>query len=76
MSLLARLVDLYSLLIFVTVILSWVRMDPRSPLVTILRRLTEPALAPIRRVLHPMGGLDLSPAVLLIALQILKGFLV
>jgi YggT family protein len=75
MSLLARLVDLYSLLVFVTVILSWVRMDPRSPLVTILRSLTEPVLAPIRRVLPPMGGLDLSPLVLLIALQILKGLL-
>jgi YggT family protein len=75
MSLLARLVDLYSLLVFVTVILSWVRMDPRSPLVTILRGLTEPALAPIRRVLPPMGGLDLSPVVLLVALQILKGLL-
>jgi YggT family protein len=75
MSLLARLVDLYSLLVFVTVILSWVRMDPRSPLVTTLRGVTEPVLAPIRRVLPPMGGLDLSPLVLLIALQILKGLL-
>ena len=34
-----------------------------------------PAFAPIRTVLPPMGGLDLSPMVLLIALQILKGLL-
>ena len=43
---------------------------------TIARGLTEPVLAPIRKVLPPMGGLDLSAMVLLIALQILKGLLV
>jgi YggT family protein len=42
---------------------------------TILYRLTEPALAPIRRALPPMGGLDLSPMVLLLALQLLKRLL-
>jgi YggT family protein len=76
MTILARLIDLYSLVVLVAVILSWVRVDPRNPLVTITRGLTEPVLAPIRKVLPPMGGLDLSPAVLLIALQVLRGLLV
>jgi YggT family protein len=62
--------------VLVAVILSWVQRDRRNPLVTITGGLTEPVLAPIRKVLPPMGGLDLSPMVLLIALQILKGFLV
>ena len=75
MPFLARLIDLYSLVVLVAVILSWVRLDPRNPLVTITQGLTEPVLAPIRRVLPPMGGLDLSPMVLLIARQILKGLL-
>ena len=44
--------------------------------VTTTRALTEPVLAPIRKVLPPMGGLDLSPMVLPIALQLLKGLLV
>jgi len=35
-------------------------------------RLTEPAIAPIRRALPPMGGLDLSAMVLLLALRLLK----
>jgi YggT family protein len=73
---LARLIDLYSAVVLVAVILSWLRLDPRNPLVTIVRGLTEPVLAPIRRVLPPMGGLDFSPMVLLLALQILKGLLV
>jgi YggT family protein len=75
MPFLARLIDLYSLVVLVAVILSWVPLDRRNPLVTIARSLTEPVLAPIRKVLPPMGGLDLSPMVLLIALQILKGLL-
>jgi YggT family protein len=40
--------------------------------VVTLHRLTEPALAPIRRALPPIGGLDLSPMVLLIALRFLR----
>lgn len=76
MPLLANLIDLYSLVVLVAVILSWVPLDRRNPLVTITRALTEPVLAPIRRVLPPMGGLDFSAMLLLIALQILKGLLV
>ncbi len=75
MPLLARLIDLYSLVVLVAVILSWMPLDRRNPLVTITRSLTEPMLAPIRKALPPMGGLDLSPMVLLIALQILKGLI-
>jgi YggT family protein len=76
MPFLGRLIDLYSLVVLVAVILSWVQLDRQNPLVTITHSLTEPFLAPIRRILPPMGGLDLSPMVLLIALQVLKGLLV
>lgn len=75
MPLLARLIDLYSLVVLVAVILSWIRLDRRNPLAAIVSTLTEPVLGPIRKVLPPMGGLDLSPMVLLIALQVLKGVL-
>ena len=76
MPFLARLIDLYSLVVLVGVILSWLQLDRRNPLLTITRALTEPVLAPIRNLLPPIGGLDLSPMVLLIALQLLKGLLV
>ena len=75
MPLLASLIDLYSLIVLVAVILSWARLDRRNPLAAIVYGLTEPVLAPIRNVLPPMGGLDLSPMVLLIALQLLKSLL-
>jgi len=70
--LLFRLIDLYSLIVLAAVVLSWIRVDPRNPLVRIVHILTEPALDPIRRVLPPMGGFDFSPMVLLIGLQLLK----
>ncbi len=72
MSFLARIIDLYSLVVLVAVILSWLRLDRRNPLVVITRALTEPVLGPIRNIIPVMGGLDLSPMVLLIALQLLK----
>jgi YggT family protein len=74
MRLIGTLIDLYSLVILVAVIMSWLPVNRRSLLWTTVRGLTEPALAPIRRVLPPMGGLDLSPMVLLIGLQILRRF--
>lgn len=75
MLLIAQVIDLYSLIVVVAVIMSWVRLDRRNPLVSMLDGLTEPLLGPIRRMLPPMGGLDLSPMVLLLALQVLKGLL-
>jgi YggT family protein len=76
MPFLANLIDLYSLVVLVAVILSWVPLDRRNPLVTITHALTEPVLAPIRNVLPPMAGLDLSPMILLFALQLFKNLLV
>ena len=73
--LLVRLIDLYSLIVLVAVILSWIRVDRRSPFVRIVHALTDPVLEPIRRAVPPMGGLDLSPMLLLFGLQIVKGLL-
>lgn len=50
------------------VILSWVQ--PGSPAYSLLGRLTEPLLAPLRRVIPSIGGIDLSAIVLIVALQI------
>jgi YggT family protein len=68
MRLIATLIDLYSLVVIGAVVMSWLPMDPRNQLTRLLDGLTDPVLAPIRRALPPMGGLDLSPMVLLIVL--------
>ena len=75
MRLIPALIDLYSFVVLAAVIMSWLPMHRRSPLAMMVFRLTEPALAPIRRALPSMGGLDFSPMVLLLALQLLKQLL-
>jgi YggT family protein len=76
------LIRVYEFLIFVRVLLSWINSDPYRPVVThpvvqILYRITDPVLAPLRRVIPPVGGaLDISPIVALFALEILRLILV
>ena len=72
---LTYIIDLYSLIVFVAVILSWVQLPDNNPVVRFVNSLTEPLLRPIRRALPSMGGLDFSPIILLVGLQMLKGFL-
>ena len=72
---LINIIDLYSLIVFGAVILSWVHLPSGNPVVRFVNRLTEPLLQPIRRALPALGGLDFSPVVLLIGLQIVKRFL-
>ncbi len=66
--------DIYSYVIIASALISWVSPDPRNPIVQFLHRVTEPVLAPVRRMLPPWktGGLDLSPIIVLIAIQILE----
>jgi YggT family protein len=73
MNLLVSLINLYVLAIFARAILSFFPISHGSPIAGVasfLFRVTEPVLAPVRRALPPMGGLDLSPLVVIIGLQI------
>lgn len=65
---------LYSMIIIASALISWVSPDPRNPIVMLLRQVTEPVLAPVRRLLPPWktGGLDLSPLIVLIAIQFIE----
>lgn len=76
-ELLASLIGLYSMVIFVQVVLSW--FPSNGGALSAVRewtgRLTEPLLGPIRRALPSMGGLDLSPLVLILALQVLRSLI-
>jgi len=57
-------------------VISWVNADPYNPIVQFLVRATEPILVRIRRFLPVMGGLDLSPMILILAVVFLQSFLV
>ncbi len=58
----------YFIIIFVSVILSWVNPGTYNPVTSILYSLTEPIMAPVRRLIPPLGGLDLSPIFVIIAI--------
>ena len=66
------LIDLYSIVVLAAVVMSWIHVNPRHPLAALVYKLTEPVLAPLRRALPPVAGLDFSPMVLLIALRVLR----
>ena len=74
MRLFITLIDVYSVVVLLAVVMSWFRQGPRNPVATIVYSLTEPVLEPIRRVLPVVGGLDFSPMVLLIVLRVLRTF--
>ena len=73
--LLGTLLDLYSLVIIASIVLSWTQLPPSHPVVQFVDMLTAPVLAQIRRVIPALGGLDVSPMVLLIGLQLLRRLL-
>ncbi len=68
------LLDLYSWVVIAAALITWVSPDPRNPVVMFLRQVTEPVLAPVRRLLPPWktGGLDFSPLIVIIAIQFVE----
>ena len=76
MNLLADFVNLFfhllSLAILARVLLYWARVSPYHPAVEFLYRITEPILAPLRRVIPPVGMADISPIVAMILLWIIQ----
>jgi YggT family protein len=73
---LIALIDIYSLVLFGSVILSWVQLPPDNPIVRVIHQLTEPVLSRVRKILLSAAGFDFSPMVVLVGLQLLKGLLV
>lgn len=67
---------IYMYIIIARAVISWVNPDPYNPVVSILYRTTEPILYQIRKRLPSMGGLDLSPLIVLLAIFFLQKFAV
>ncbi len=69
--------NLYIWIVIIAALLSFVRPDPHNPVVQILYRLTEPVLDFIRRKMTfvVFSGVDLSPLVVILGLQLLDNFM-
>lgn len=75
--LLSQALALYSALILIRVLISWVRPDPRNPIVRFLDNITEPVLAPLRALIPSkiFGNLDLSPLLAILLLNLVRSLL-
>ncbi len=64
--------DMLTILILLRVVVSWISPGSTNKLVIILYRVTEPVLAPLRRIIPRIGPLDFSPLVAIILLQVIR----
>jgi len=65
-------INIFLFSILIIVILSWVSPGGYNPAISLLHSLTDPVMRPARRLLPDMGGLDLSPMLVMIGLVLLK----
>jgi YggT family protein len=70
------ILTIYMYIIIARALLSWVNPDPYNPIVSFLYRITEPVLFQVRKRLPAMGGLDLAPLIVLLAIFFLQKFVV
>lgn len=69
---LGLLVKIYFYALLATIILSWISPGGSNPAAYLLHQITEPVMAPVRSLLPPMGGLDFSPIVVFILINIIE----
>ncbi|MDE2149406.1 MAG: YggT family protein [Gammaproteobacteria bacterium] len=67
--------NLYTLSLFAQALLSWIGPGVSNPAANVLWSLNEPLLRPVRRILPPIGGIDLSPVPVMLLLQLVDRLL-
>ncbi|UTF59270.1 YggT family protein [Gilvimarinus sp. DA14] len=75
-GILKMLVQIYFVGMIVYIIASWVAPFSNNPALVLLRQLIEPVMAPIRKVIPPLGPIDLSPIFLFLILNLCNQFLI
>jgi YggT family protein len=72
LGILGLLVNIYFFALLAMIILSWVAPGNAHPGIYLLNQITEPVMAPIRKLLPSMGGLDLSPIFVFILINVIQ----
>ena len=65
----------FFIILFIRIAFSWIGPDMRNPVFRISYQLTEPILAPVRNLLPPMSGIDLSPMIVTFVLFMILNLL-
>lgn len=71
-GMLALVLNIYFFALIVVIILSWVAPQTRHPAAVLIFQLVEPIMLPVRRLIPSLGGLDLSPIFIFIAINLIK----
>jgi YggT family protein len=66
------LVNIYFFALLAMIILSWVAPGGNNPAIYLLHQITEPVMAPLRKILPPMGGLDFSPILVFVLINVIQ----
>jgi len=75
--LLARLIDIYTFVLLIRILMSWIpNLDRSNQIVMMLMQVTDPILEPARRLIPSIGMIDISPIVVFIALSVIRDMLV
>ena len=75
-ALASAILKIYFFALIVMIILSWVAPNASHPGALLVMQLVEPIMAPVRRVIPPLGMIDLSPIVVFIAISLIDGIVV
>jgi YggT family protein len=75
-QILNMVLGIYMWVIIIRALLSWVNPDPYSPVVRFLYQITEPVLERVRRIVPYLGGIDMSPIIVIFIIYFLKAFVV
>lgn len=72
LSVFVTIFNIYFVAMIATIILSWVAPGSYHPAAVLVHQVVEPVMAPFRRLLPPMGGIDFSPMIAFLALNVVK----
>jgi YggT family protein len=72
LGVIALLVKIYFFALLAMIILSWVAQGSNHPAIYLLFQITEPVMAPVRKLLPSMGGMDFSPILVFVAINVIQ----
>jgi YggT family protein len=72
LGILNLILNIYFVAVIVAIVVSWVAPYSTHPAILLIRQFTEPAMAPFRKIMPDLGGLDLSPIFLFLTIQVLQ----
>lgn len=61
--------------IIIVIVVSWVAPQSYNPAVSLLRQISDPIMAPFRKIIPPMGGLDFSPMIAMFVIHVLRSII-